>query len=110
MPSPQGFWRPIGYPCVTFHRSRPMRRRIVAGNWRLHGSSAFATELRGGLAAGLPLAGVELVVLPPLLFLGDLGEHFEEKGRLELGSQDVGGNEVGHATGEHSATRLAAES
>src|SRR3546814_6566731 len=65
-PLPQGFWRPIGYPCVPFHRSRPMRSRIVAGNWKLHGSRAFATELLGGVAAGLPMAGVEVVVLPPL--------------------------------------------
>src|SRR3546814_16414468 len=54
-PLPQGFWRPIGYPCVPFHRSRPVRRRIVAGNWKLHGSRAFAPELLGGLAAGLPI-------------------------------------------------------
>src|SRR3546814_3946491 len=71
----------IGYPCVPFHRSRPMRRRIVAGNWKLHGSRAFATELLGGVAAGLPMAGVEVVVLPPLPYLGDLIEDFEDQDR-----------------------------
>ena len=40
-----------------------MRRRIVAGNWKLHGTRAFATELVGAVAAGLPLPGVELVIL-----------------------------------------------
>ncbi len=43
-----------------------MRRTIVAGNWKLHGSRQFATELVGQVAAGLPLQGVELVILPPL--------------------------------------------
>src|SRR3546814_20974896 len=84
-----------------------MRRRIVAGNWKLHGSRAFATELLGGLAAGLPMAGVEVVVLPPLPYLGDLVEDFEEQGRLEFGSQDVRCNEKGDYTGAVPATMTA---
>ena len=84
-----------------------MRRRIVAGNWKLHGSRAFATELLGGVAAGLPVAGVEVVVLPPLPYLGDLIEDFEEQGRLEFGSQDVSCNEKGAYTGEVSAAMIA---
>src|SRR3546814_18393691 len=77
-----------------------MRRRIVAGNWKLHGSRAFATELLGGVAAGLPMAGVEVVVLPPLPYLGAPIEDFEDQGRLEFGSQDVSCNENGAITGE----------
>src|SRR3546814_6653702 len=84
-----------------------MRRRIVAGNWKLHGSRAFATELLGGVAAGLPMAGVEVVVLPPLPYLGDLIEDFEDQGRLEFGSQDVSCNEKGAYTGEVSAAMIA---
>lgn len=34
-----------------------MRRKIVAGNWKLHGSRQFANELLGQVAAGLPLEG-----------------------------------------------------
>ena len=82
-----------------------MRRRIVAGNWKLHGSRAFATELVGGLAAGLPLEGVELVVLPPLPYLGDLIEDFEGTG-IAFGAQDVSANEKGAYTGEVSAHML----
>src|SRR3546814_769535 len=84
-----------------------MRRRIVAGNWKLHGSRAFATELLGGVVAGLPEAGVEVVVLPPLPYLGDLIEDFEEQGRREFGSQDVSCNEKGAYTGEVSAAMIA---
>ena len=40
-----------------------MRRKIVAGNWKLHGSRQFATELLGQVAAGLPKRGVEVVIL-----------------------------------------------
>src|SRR3546814_11835716 len=75
-PLPQGFWRPIGYPCVPFHRSRPMRRRIVAGNWKLHGSRSFATALLVGLAAGLHMACRAAVALTPPPYLGALGGDF----------------------------------
>ncbi|TGR16205.1 triose-phosphate isomerase, partial [Mesorhizobium sp. M8A.F.Ca.ET.197.01.1.1] len=38
-----------------------MRRKIVAGNWKLHGSRQFANELLGQVAAGLPVDGVDVV-------------------------------------------------
>ena len=34
-----------------------MRRKIVAGNWKLHGDRQFAYALMDEIAAGLPLAG-----------------------------------------------------
>ncbi|MBN8769860.1 MAG: triose-phosphate isomerase [Stenotrophomonas nitritireducens] len=82
-----------------------MRRKIVAGNWKLHGSRQFATGLVGQVAAGLPLEGVELVILPPLPYLGDLVEDFEGTA-LAFGSQDVSCNEKGAYTGEVSAAML----
>lgn len=82
-----------------------MRRKIVAGNWKLHGSRAFATALVQGVADGLPLDGVEIVVLPPLPYLGDLIEDFEGSG-IGFGAQDVSANEQGAYTGEVSAAML----
>jgi triosephosphate isomerase len=83
-----------------------MRRRIVAGNWKLHGSRAFATRLVSELVAALPLGGVELVILPPLPYLGDLIEDFEDQ-PIAFGAQDVSANEKGAYTGEVSAAMLA---
>ncbi|MCD9086587.1 triose-phosphate isomerase [Stenotrophomonas sp. SY1] len=82
-----------------------MRQKIVAGNWKLHGSRQFATELVGQVAAGLPLDGVSLVILPPLPYLGDLVEDFEDTA-LAFGAQDVSSNEKGAYTGEVSASML----
>ena len=82
-----------------------MRRRIVAGNWKLHGSRAFATSLVGQIAGAAPVPGVELVVLPPLPYLGDLIEDFEGT-PLAFGAQDVSSNEQGAYTGEVSASML----
>ena len=81
-----------------------MRRKIVAGNWKLHGTRDFATRLVGEIAA-TSVAGVELVVLPPLPYLGDLIEDFEGT-PLAFGAQDVSSNEQGAYTGEVSATML----
>ena len=81
-----------------------MRRKIVAGNWKLHGTRDFATRLVGEIAA-TSVAGVELVVLPPLPYLGDLIEDFEGT-PLQFGAQDVSSNQEGAYTGEVSAKML----
>ncbi|QIL20447.1 triose-phosphate isomerase [Thermomonas sp. HDW16] len=81
-----------------------MRRKIVAGNWKLHGSRAFATDLVGQIAAMSP-PGVDLLILPPLPYLGDLIEDFEGT-PLAFGAQDVSCNRQGAYTGEVSADML----
>ncbi len=83
-----------------------MRRKIVAGNWKLHGSRQFATDLVSDLVASLPVEGVEVVILPPLPYLGELVEAFEGRA-IAFGSQDVSSNEKGAYTGEVSAAMLA---
>lgn len=82
-----------------------MRRRIVAGNWKLHGTRDFATSLLTEVVAALPVDGVDVVVLPPLPYLGDLIEDFEAY-PVSFGSQDVSHNEEGAYTGEVSARML----
>jgi triosephosphate isomerase len=82
-----------------------MRRRIVAGNWKLHGDRAFAHGLMDAIAAVPAPAGVERVVLPPLPYLGDLVERYAASG-VAFGAQDVSANEKGAYTGEVSAAML----
>ncbi|KAB7764539.1 triose-phosphate isomerase [Xanthomonas sp. LMG 12461] len=84
-----------------------MRRKIVAGNWKLHGTRHFAADLVREIVAGLHEAehDVEVVILPPLPYLGDLIEHFEDR-LLRFGAQDVSSNEKGAYTGEVSAAML----
>jgi triosephosphate isomerase len=83
-----------------------MRRRIVAGNWKLHGDHAFAHALMEALVAVPAPAGVERVVLPPLPYLADLVHGYAAKG-ISFGAQDVSANEKGAYTGEVSAAMLA---
>jgi len=82
-----------------------MRRRIVAGNWKLHGDRAFAHGLMDAIAAVPAPAGVERVVLPPLPYLGDLVARYAASD-IAFGAQDVSANERGAFTGEVSAAML----
>ena len=84
-----------------------MRRKIVAGNWKLHGSRAFATDLVAAIVAGrgLPAPGVDVVVMPPLPYIGELIEAFYGRD-VQFGAQDVSANEKGAYTGEVSAAML----
>lgn len=82
-----------------------MRRRIVAGNWKLHGDRAFAHALVDAIAATPAPAGVERVVLPPLPYLGELVDHCAASD-LRFGAQDVSANAKGAYTGEVSAAML----
>jgi len=81
----------------------PKRQRIVAGNWKLHGDRAFAHALLDALTAKPPAPGVDLVILPPLPYLGELAAHYP---MLAFGAQDVSANVQGAYTGEVCASML----
>lgn len=90
------------------------RRRIVAGNWKMHGSRASARELAGALAGakhegarGLP----EVIVFPPFPHLDAVRRVLDEAQSAEniavqLGAQDLSSHEQGAHTGEVSADML----
>ena len=82
-----------------------MRRRIVAGNWKLHGDRRFALELLDALVTMPAPSGVEYLILPPLPYLAGLVARYGERG-LSFGAQDVSANEKGAYTGEVSAAML----
>ncbi|KAB8196919.1 triose-phosphate isomerase [Lysobacter maris] len=82
-----------------------MRRRIVAGNWKLHGDSRFAAELLDAVSAVAAPEGVERVIMPPMPYLHGLVQAYGDRG-LAFGAQDVSSNEKGAYTGEVSAAML----
>jgi len=82
-----------------------MRRRIVAGNWKLHGDRKFARMLVDAISAAPAPQGVERVILPPLPYLTELIDRCERCG-LKFGAQDVSANAQGAYTGEVSASML----
>lgn len=84
-----------------------MRRPLVAGNWKMHGSRASVGELLAGIRAGLDdLAGVDVAVCPPVLYLPQAAQECAGTS-LQLGSQNVADQDEGAYTGEISAAMLA---
>jgi triosephosphate isomerase len=83
-----------------------MRTKLVAGNWKMHGSRAMAATLVAEIAAALP-PGVDVAVCPPFPYIAELAVRHADSG-LGFGAQDVSGHqEQGAYTGEVSAAMLA---
>ena len=82
-----------------------MRRRIVAGNWKLHGNRAFAQTLLEALSAATRPKDVEVVLLPPLAYLGELVTRYASA-EFGFGAQDVSAHDEGAYTGQVSARML----
>jgi len=84
-----------------------MRPRIVAGNWKLNGCRAFASTLLGEIAKGIAThPGVDVIILPPVPYLGELARDFVHV-PVAFGAQDVSEHQDGAYTGEVSAGMLA---
>lgn len=83
-----------------------MRRPIVVGNWKMHGSRAENARLIEELAGRYPSgAAADCVVCPPLVYLQEVGRLLRET-PIGLGAQDVCADTHGAFTGEVSAAML----
>lgn len=86
-----------------------MRRKIVAGNWKMNKDFDEAQELLEGIVNGLE--GKELncdvVICPPALFLELATDIAEDSQLFEVGAQNVSSFDNGAYTGEISAPMLA---
>ena len=83
-------------------------RYLIAGNWKMHGTPAFAAGLAGELANGftnLEAQDLELLVCPPAPLLAAVRAAIGS-GRLFLGGQDCHPREEGAHTGDVSARML----
>jgi triosephosphate isomerase len=83
-----------------------MRRPLIAGNWKMHGSRGENAELIEGLLLGLPAqTAAEIVVCPPFVYLWEVGRLLKSSS-IALGAQSVCAEMVGAFTGEASAAML----
>src|SRR5581483_2520412 len=84
-----------------------MRKKLVAGNWKMHGSRSMAEGLMEEILSGAPLDDIDVLVLPPYPYLAPLAEKYGRSG-VGFGAQDVSELQVqGAFTGEVSATMVA---
>jgi len=80
-----------------------MRQPLVAGNWKMNGSRAFARALASETAAARCVA--EVALCPPAAYLADVGAVLAGS-VVALGAQDCSEHEPGAYTGETAATML----
>ena len=83
-----------------------MRRPIVAGNWKLHGSRTENARLVEDIMAQLPAkAPAQCIVCPPYVYLQEIARTVRGS-TVQLGAQDVCAEAQGAFTGEVSAAML----
>lgn len=82
------------------------RTRLVAGNWKMHGSRASNRALLDGLLKEIGgLKGAECAVCPPFPYLQQVSERLQGTG-IAWGAQDLSEQPQGAYTGEVSAAML----
>jgi triosephosphate isomerase len=82
-----------------------MRRKLVVGNWKMHGSRAANEPLLATIAQSRPF-GCDIAVCPPFPYLAEVALAFAGSD-LRWGAQDCSVHEQGAYTGEVSAAMLA---
>jgi len=83
-----------------------MRRILVAGNWKMHGSQAMAESLLNGLLAGAESeSNVDMAVFPPFPYLAQ-AQSMLDQSSIAWGAQNLNPEPQGAHTGEVSASML----
>ncbi len=83
-----------------------MRKILVAGNWKMHGSTAMVTELLEPIVDGAQAgSNVDLAVFPPFPYL-PLVQKLAAGSPLSWGGQTVNPHATGAHTGEVAASML----
>ncbi len=81
-----------------------MRRKLVVGNWKMHGSRAANAQLLAGLKEAGPW-NADVAVCVPFLYIAETALALTGAS-IAYGSQDVSSHEQGAYTGEVSSAML----
>jgi triosephosphate isomerase len=83
-----------------------MRDYLVAGNWKMNGSSAANAKLVAGIVAGIPAgSGFSLLVCPPFPYLAAVAAQVQGSA-VSVGAQNVSEHDKGAFTGETAPAML----
>lgn len=82
-----------------------MKKKLIAGNWKMNGSIEANDGLVRAIVAGLPQHDCMVAVCVPAPYLAQV-QVLRHGSTLELGAQDLSSHEQGAYTGEVSALML----
>ena len=80
-----------------------LRRKLVAGNWKMNGNIAQLSELSAIAQAARSASGVDVAVCPPFTLIAPA---LTRSGGLMIGAQDVHSEAKGAHTGSVSASMI----
>ena len=83
-----------------------MRKKLVAGNWKMHGSLAQNAALLDAIKVGVEGLGCDVAVCPPYPYLAQVQSALSGT-TVAWGGQSVSEHAIGAFTAEVSATMLA---
>ncbi|MES2878664.1 MAG: triose-phosphate isomerase [Pseudomonadota bacterium] len=82
-----------------------MKKKLIAGNWKMNGSLAANETLVAGLLKGLTAPACHVALCVPSVYLAQM-QMLVAGSSIDLGAQDVSQYEVGAYTGEISGAML----
>lgn len=82
-----------------------MKKKLIAGNWKMNGSLAANEGLVKALLAGLGVPNCQVALCVPSVYLPQM-QALVAGSSIDLGAQDVSQHESGAFTGEVSGTML----
>lgn len=82
-----------------------MKKKLIAGNWKMNGSLTANAALLKSIHAGLNAPACDIAVCVPAAYLAQC-QGLLASSPIELGAQDVSQHEAGAYTGEVSAVML----
>ncbi len=77
-----------------------MRRKLIAGNWKMHGSLTENDALLGGVLAGMADVKADVAVCVPFPYLAQAQAKLAGS-RVNLGAQNLNPNVRGAFTGRN---------
>ena len=80
-----------------------VRRKLVAGNWKMNGSLASLSELHAIVDAARSAGGVDVAICPPFTLIAPA---VTRAGGITIGAQDCHAEESGAHTGSISAAMI----
>ncbi len=82
-----------------------MKKKLIAGNWKMNGSLGTNEALIKGLLAGLGTPGCQVALCVPAVYLAQVHALLADSA-IDLGAQDISEHETGAFTGEISGAML----
>jgi triosephosphate isomerase len=82
-----------------------MKKKLIAGNWKMNGSLAANETLVKAILAGMPASACDVALCVPSVYLAQM-QALTRDSAIALGAQDVSEHAVGAYTGEVSGAML----